>query len=199
MPEKPEKAPIKPSQNHFMSLRSIFCLTSSRGRADIILHELNRAAFPNAEIGVLFFDRTPEPEYSPDWDPSASLSVADSSGPIRGVLARIAGVGTFLVPGVGSFVAAGAMVNAIKQPESVFSATAIADELVKLGVSPDAAARFERRVLTDGDILISFRSESPREILAATKILEDLKAADICTIPNPGRIVGHPGEKSLAT
>lgn len=168
-----------------------------------MLHELNGALFSNPEIGVLFFHGKLNAEQLLDWAPSGFPGIAESEGPIRGVLARVRGADCIVVPGVGSFVAAGPMVNATWETEGVFAATTIANELIRLGVPPEAAARFERRIMTDGDILISFRSESPVEILAATKILTDLKATDICTsgeYPPPDALsVAHGEEFPVAS
>jgi hypothetical protein len=164
-----------------MSSQTIFCLASSRGRADRILHELKIAKFSTREIGVFFLDRNSADGQTKDWDPAGSPESVESASPVRGVLAWVSDAGCFVVPGVGPVVAAGTIAASIKQSRIDGTATTIAQELINLGFCADAAARYERQIGVDGDILISVDATSAEMVTQVRELFMDLNASDICT------------------
>jgi len=165
-----------------MSTLSIFCLAASRGSVDRIIHDLKEANFSNTEIGALLFDRNLENDRARELDPRALTgAAAQSAGPIRGGLAWVAGISRLVVPGVGSYIAAGPIIAALHQVRNGTPGVAIARGLTHLGMPSANAAHYERRIKTDSQILISVHTTNPNKILRAREIFTASNAPDICS------------------
>jgi hypothetical protein len=166
----------------FMPPLSIFCLATSRGSVDRIIHGLKEADFFSTEIGALFFDRNPENDRARELDPRALNGVAaQSGGPIRGGLAWVAGIGRLVVPGVGSYIAAGPIIAALHQARNGTPGVAIARGLIHLGMPSAEAAHYERRIKSGSQIMISVHATNPNRIFRAREVFMESNAQDICS------------------
>jgi hypothetical protein len=157
-----------------MSKRSVFCIASSRGRADRIVHDLKEAAFAGTDISVLFLDGSVAATKRPA---AAAVPAAQSSSEIRGVLGWIAGIRSIVIPGVDPLIAAGPVAAAMG------SATVggIAGGLIDFDVPHVEASRYESRI-KDGQILIAVHSENPEMSDRAREIFTANEAEAICTM-----------------
>jgi len=184
-----------------MSKRSVFCIATSRGRADRIIHDLREAEFPNTEISVLFLAGSADDGgASAKERPVAERApAAQSAGEIRGVLGWIAGAGQIVIPGVGPLIAAGPIAAALG------SATVggIAGGLVDFDIPPAEARHYEARIKI-GQIFIVVHSENPeisgraREIFAANEAEAICTMVDVFTPRIPLRSASGPPRKSAA-
>jgi hypothetical protein len=156
-----------------MSTFAIVSLATSRGRADRIIFDLKAVGFAPTDVGILFFDRVAEnPLIRDPRGLPASDAAAQSAGSIRGVFGWIAGIGRLVVPGVGTFVAAGPILTALQQARNSAPGVAISRGLIGLGIPAAQAARFEQRIKTSGHILLSVHTSNPNRILRVREILD---------------------------
>jgi hypothetical protein len=164
-----------------MTTPAIFCLVTSRGRADCLLLELKRTGYRPDATAVLFVDRTPPstPEHD-RWERATYGAAAPSAGPIRGVLAGIGGVGRLVVPGLGPCIAAGAIIPALRQAGGADPGVAIVPALVRLGLAESAAVRYERRIRTDGHFLVVIQVADSAGLAHARTIVAETNGEDIC-------------------
>jgi hypothetical protein len=170
-----------------MSRLSIFCLATSRGRADRIIHDLKDAEFSSTDLSVLLLDANAEGDHAGRGDSRMLTSAAArSAGPIRGGLAWVTGVGRLMIPGAGSFLAAGPIIAALHRACNVAPADAVARGLIHLGVSVAEATPMAQRITADGHLLISVHSTNPDQILRAREIFTVANAQNICTAADDG-------------
>lgn len=166
-----------------MLTSALFCLATSRGRADRIVNELKSAGFLPTEIGVLFLDRNipSDPGREREVDAGMSPAAARSAGPIRGVLGWVAGIGRRRVPGVGAFIAAGPITPMLHEAHTSSPGVAIAAGLIALGIPASDATRLEQRIKFDGHFLISVHTNDSARIAQTRGIFETSFGEAICT------------------
>lgn len=167
------------NDSSLMSKRSVFCIASSRGRADRIVHDLKEATFSRDELSVLFLDRSADgsPASVARTSTAAPVPAAQSSGEIRGVLGWIAGIRPLHIPGVGPLIAAGPVAAAMGSA----TVDGIAGGLIDFDVPQLEASRCEARI-KEGQILIAVHSENPEKSDYAREIFTANKAESICTM-----------------
>ena len=171
---------MRASHEH-LNTPAVFCLATSRGRADCLLLELKQAGFPADEIAVLFLDRTPAPTPERERRERAAYgAAAQSAGPIRGVLAGIKDVGRLVVPDGSAFIAAGAIMHALHETGGATPGIAIAPALTLLGLPPADAARYERGIKADGHFLVMVQAGDPAQLARARSIFAETNGQDIC-------------------
>jgi hypothetical protein len=143
-----------------MSKRSVFCLSSSRGRSDRIVHELKEAEFSSTDISVVLLDHgTTSPKQSKSEVPdTARTAAAQPAGEIRGVLGWLAGVRSLTIRGGSRLIVAGPVASALSSATS----GGIAGGLVDFGVPQVEAALYEDKI-KDGCMLIAVHAENPEK------------------------------------
>ena len=162
-----------------MAKRSVFCIASSRGRADRIVHDLKEEGYSSTDLSILFLDGSASDARVSAAKPLVATVVlaARSTCKIRGVLGWIAGIRPLVIPGVGPLIAAGPVGAALS------SATlgGIAGGLIDFDVPQAEASRYEGRI-KDGCILISVHSENPEKSDQAREIFTENGAENLCTL-----------------
>jgi hypothetical protein len=184
-----------------MAKRSVFCIASSRGRADRIVHDLKEAGFSGTDLSVLFLDRVGSDGRAPAGKASAVTEgkAARPSGEIRGVLGWIAGICPIVIPGAAPLIGAGPVAAAL----SSTTRGGIAGGLTDFDVPQVEAGVYEGRI-ADGGILISVHSENPETSDQARGIFTENGAENIFTMievstPKPHfRTVGGPTQEPVA-
>ncbi len=126
----------------------------------------------------MFFDRRSDADRDLR---TLSTAAAGSADPIRGALAWVDGVAQLVVPGVGSFIAAGPIIAALHQARRSSPGVAIAQGLISLGFPAAVAGRYERRIKSDGSIMISIQTTNPYKIFRARTIFAESNAQEIYT------------------
>lgn len=174
-----------------MTLRSVFCLVTSRGRADLLIMELRAAEVSTAEISLLFLEQG---QHATPAARGLSAAAAESAAPIRGVCRDLDKVGPLALAGVGPLIVGGPIASALRGAKV---GSSVADGLVDFGVPALEAARYETRI-KKGHTLIavhltnSDRSDRARELFTAaaaediftlmqmtsTRALPDISAAN---------------------
>ena len=165
-----------------MSKKSVFCITTNRGQADLIVDELKNASFSNNDISVLFPDKSTNRDFAHEKNtkaPEGAVAGAGTGGVVGGALGWIAGIGALAIPGVGPFIAAGPIIAALSGAAIGAAAGGIAGGLIGLGIPEIEAKRYEGKIKA-GNILISVHTENTEEITRAKEIFTNAGAQDIC-------------------
>jgi hypothetical protein len=166
-----------------MSKKSVFCISTSRGQADLIVDRLKSAGFSNNDISVLFPDRETTRDFAHEKNTKAPEGIAtgaSTGGVVGGALGWLAGIGLIAIPGVGPFIAAGPILAALSGAAVGATVGGVAGGLIGLGIPELEAKRYEGKI-KQGNILLSVHTESSDEIKAAEKIFKNAGAQDICT------------------
>src|SRR5580700_9269878 len=125
-----------------MSKKSVFCIATSRGQADLIVGQLKDANFSNNDISVLFPDKNTTRDFAHEKNTKAPEGIATGAGTggvLGGALGWIAGIGALAIPGVGPFIAAGPIMAALGGA----AVGGIAGGLIGLGIPELEAKRYE--------------------------------------------------------
>jgi hypothetical protein len=166
-----------------MSKKSVFCIATSRGQADLIVGQLKDANFSNNDISVLFPDKNTTRDFAHEKNTKAPEGIATGAGTggvLGGALGWIAGIGALAIPGVGPFIAAGPIIAALSGAAVGATVGGIAGGLIGLGIPEIEAKRYEGKI-KQGNLLISVHTENSDEIAMAKDIFTNAGAQDICT------------------
>jgi len=177
-----------------MSMKSVFCIATSRVQAEGIVNSLKDAGLANNDISVLFPDRDTTRDFAHEKHTKAPEGIAagaTSGGVIGGALGWLAGIGALAIPGVGPFIAAGPILAALSGAAVGATVGGVAGGLIGLGVPELEAKRYEGK-LKAGNILLSVHTEDSDELKTAEEIFKAAGAGDICatsesTAPKPSK------------
>jgi hypothetical protein len=154
-----------------MSLRSIYCTVTTRGRVDSMLVDLRDEGFSTAEISILFLD----PDKSIEAVAPTPVAHA-STGAIRGVIASIDGIHRLVIPGLGPIIVSGAIASGTAATGS----GAISSMLNGFGVPGAEATRYATRIMA-GEFFVAIQTPHSGAGDKAREIFMAGKAQDICT------------------
>ena len=162
---------------------SVYCITSSKVKAESILNQLRRAGFSSDAISVLFSDTSGSHDFVHERSTKAPEGV--TAGGVAGlgagaILGWLAGIGTLAIPGAGPFVAAGPIMAALGGAAIGSAAGGIIGALVGVGIPEYEAKRYEGKVRA-GSVLISVHAVDSREIDQAINLFANAGAEDIAT------------------
>lgn len=166
-----------------MSMKSVFCIATTRDQAIRIAEQLKQANFSNNVISVLFPDKGTSKDFAHEKNtkaPEGAIAGVGTGGLVGGTLGWIVGIGALAIPGVGPFIAAGPIMAALSGAAIGAAAGGIAGGLIGLGVPELEAKRYEGKV-KQGNILLSVHTENSAEIKRAKEIFAGADAQDICT------------------
>jgi len=110
--------------------------------------------------------------------PEGAAVGAGTGAVLGGALGWLVGIGTFAVPGLGPFVAAGPIMALLSGAGAVGAFGAIAGALIGMGIPEYEAKRYEGRI-KEGGILLSVHCDDSDWLDRAKKILENSGAEDI--------------------
>ena len=162
---------------------SVYCITSSKIKAESMLNQLRQAGFSGDAVSVLFSDTSGSHDFVHEQNTKAPEGVA--AGGVAGmgagaILGWLAGIGTLPIPGIGPFIAAGPIMAALGGAAIGSAAGGIIGALVGVGIPEYEAKRYEGKVRA-GSVLISVHAEDSREIDRALNLFDRAGAEDIAT------------------
>ena len=134
-----------------MSMKSVFCITTTRAQADQIVDRLKNAGFSNNDISVLFPDKDTTRDFAHEKNTKAPEGIATGAGTggvVGGALGWLAGIGALAIPGAGPFIAAGPILAAL-------SGAAVGSAVDLSWDTPPGATGFEVLRSTNGRLSIS--------------------------------------------
>ena len=171
-----------------MSETSVFCTARSRTRTQTILVRLNLAGFLYAEMSVLktgkHFNQD-IPHFPAFMERGASTASINNCGAVSGVFGLLTGIGALDIPGMGSLVGAGPIMNASSSATIQVGTGGIVGRLIWLGISEDDARIYENK-LKRGDYLIGVHVRNDDELSRVMTILESESALNISVASQAG-------------
>jgi hypothetical protein len=173
----------KQEKVNYMSKKSVFCISTSRQQADLIVEQLKSSNFRNNDISVLFPDKGTTRDFAHETHtkaPEGAVTGASTGGVVGGALGWVAGIGALAIPGVGPFIAAGPIIALLSGAAVGAAVGGIAGGLIGLGIPEIEAKRYEGKIKA-GNILLSVHTENSAEITRAKDIFSKAGAQDICT------------------
>ena len=172
--------------------KSVFCIATTHGQAENIVHGLQAQGFADSEISVLLPDTAGAHDVGHVKNtkaPEGTATGAATGGAAGGVLGLLAGIGALAIPGVGPFIAAGPIMAALGGAALGATAGGIVGGLIGLGIPEIEAKRYEEK-LKKGNYLVSVHVDSGDQEDRAKKIFQDNKAEDITTA-SESRVPAH--------
>lgn len=145
--------------------KAVICMAKTQTQAQIIIDRLEHAGISPDDVSIVMSDHSSRFGFSPNSDV---------------LLALLKSVGRIVIPGVGFFVAAGPLLNAIQySPQS--TSAGVAGALVHFGL-PEFEASRRQELVQSGAILISFHTSNNDEARRIREILDNTDGEDISVI-----------------
>jgi len=173
--------------------KSVFC-TATASQTETIVRNLKTAGFSSNDISVLMADKSGTKDFAHEHNTKAPEGTAAGAGTgavLGGALGWMAGIGALAIPGVGPFIAAGAILAALSGAALGGTVGGLTGALIGMGIPEFEARKYEGKVKT-GSSLISVQSDDSDETRRVTEIFEQAGAEDIATagelaVPAGGR------------
>ena len=167
--------------------KAVFCIAETDFQAETIVNELRIAGFMDSDISALLPDMTESNDFGRETRakaPEATATGAGTAGVLGGALGWLAGMGTLVIPGAGSFVAAGPILAALRGAAVGAAVGGIAGALIGMGIPEFDARRYEGKIRA-GKILISVHTDNPEEAGEVKEIFEACHSRDIAISGEP--------------
>jgi hypothetical protein len=167
-----------------------------RSEASNAIEALKDAGFPVDDISILMPDaeqvRGAHDDTNADF---GSAGPAVAGGVLGGAAGWLVGIGSFMIPGVGPFIGAGALIASLAGAAIGASVGALASGLVKMGVPEEEARWYEQEAHT-GRTLVTVRAGA--RYAEARNLLRrhgayDVEQREPSTIGDPYHGVPHLG------
>ena len=159
----------------------VFCIATTHGQAESIVHTLQSQGFADSEISILLPDTAGTHDVGHVKNtkaPEGTATGAASGGVAGGTLGLLAGIGALAIPGVGPFIAAGPILAALSGAALGATAGGVIGGLIGLGIPEIEAKRYAEK-LKKGNYLISVHTDSGEQEDRVKQIFKDHKAEDI--------------------
>jgi hypothetical protein len=166
-----------------MSKKSVFCIATSRNRAEQMIANLRTANFSSKDLSVVFPNRIflGEPGAQNDTQ-IAPRNVADATqGGVEDLASAWTGPGTLVLACFGRFTAVGPLLAALRQANQGAPGGNLAESLIRLGVPVFEAKQYESR-MKNGNILIAVFLDDLKAVAQAEGILSETYGENLCTI-----------------
>lgn len=163
--------------------KAVIGIVQSRDQAQSIVSELHEKGFALANISVLLPDREGSHDFAHEQHtkaPEGTVVGVSAGGVVGGVLGLLAGIGAFVIPGLGVFVAAGPLMGALSGAAAGAAVGGVTGALVGMGIPEFEAKTYEGKV-KDGNVLLAVHAETSEQQKEAQAILKRMGAEDITT------------------
>lgn len=170
---------------------AVFGIYKMTSVAEAAVDELLSSGYSNEDVSVLLPDDETTRNFAHEKNtkaPEGTTAGAATGGVIGGTLGLLAGMGAFMIPGIGPLLAAGPIIAALAGVGVGGTVGGLVGALIGLGIPEYEAKRYEGYV-RNGGILLSVHCETSGEIQRAREILKDTGAEDIAST----------GEKAVGT
>jgi len=185
----------------------VFCLADSEEHARSIVHRLQTENFSTDRISILLADqqgKIQENKFNTPYGttstvsnvpfekksamgvenatkaPEGATTGAITGGILGGSLGLLAGIGSLAIPGVGPFIAAGAIMSALAGSALGGSVGMIIGGLIGMGIPEYEAERYEAGVMA-GKVLVSVEAETSEEVDRVKELFTEEGAHDLST------------------
>jgi hypothetical protein len=163
---------------------AVFGIYKMTSAAEAAVDELLSSGYSHEDVSVLLPDDEATRNFAHEKNtkaPEGTAAGAATGGVIGGTLGLLAGIGAFMVPGIGPLLAAGPIIAALAGVGAGGAVGGLVGALIGLGIPEYEARRYEGYV-KNGGILLSVHCDTPGEIQRAKEILKDTGADDIASV-----------------
>ena len=160
---------------------AVFGIYPSAERAEQAVDSLIAAGFASTAISVLLPDTRSTKEFAHEKEtkaPEGTTVGATTGGVVGGTLGVLAGIGAMAIPGVGHYIADGAIMAGLAGLGVGGAVGGLVGALVGMGIPEYEAKRYEGRV-KGGGTLLSVDCNSSDEGMRAKDLLRGSGAEDI--------------------
>jgi hypothetical protein len=174
--------------------KTVIGIAQSVPQANAIVRDLEVAGFPDGDISLLLPDKNVARDLGHEAHtkaPEGAAAGAGAGGLLGGTIGLLAGTGTYVMPGLAFFVAAGPILAALCGLGAGAAIGGVTGALVGAGI-PEYEAKFYEGKITSGNILIAIHTERNEERFAATEILARAHASDVSVV-SEAPVDGHGG------
>jgi hypothetical protein len=175
--------------------KTVIGIAQSVPQANAIVRDLEVAGFTDGDISVLLPDKNVARDLGHEAHtkaPEGAAAGAGAGGLLGGAIGLLAGTGTFAMPGLALFVAAGPILATLGGLGAGAAIGGVTGALVGAGI-PEYEAKFYEGKIPSGNILIAVHTERNEDRFAATEILERAQASDISVVTEARVDDGHGG------
>src|ERR1039457_6973859 len=161
---------------------AVFGIYSTRVAVENAVDSLVHAGFPASDVSVLLPETLGGPNdmgtEKATKAPEGTAAGVTAGGVIGGTLGLLAGVGLLAIPGLGPFIAAGAIMAALAGLGVGGAVGGVTGALIGMGIPEFEAKRYEGR-LQKGGILLSVHCDTSGEITRSKEVLKATGAEDV--------------------
>ena len=171
-----------------MAKKSVIGIAKSENQAVRIVEDLRATGFSGNDISVLFPDKEGTRDFAHEQHtkaPEGATTGAVTGGVLGGVIGWLAGIGTLAIPGLGPFIAAGAIMAALSGAAVGATAGGLTGALVGWGFPEYEAKRYEGKV-RGGNILIAVHTDDREQVKRVKDIFTRDGAEDISATGEAG-------------
>jgi len=163
--------------------KSVFGIFSARNATEIAINALRDDGFEPTEISLLVPEIVAPTE--PVTETEKETKETEGSGAvINGTLGWLVGIGALVIPGFGSFLAAGPIMAALAGTGAGGEVVGFPGALVGFGATENEASRYEGH-LQKGGLLLAVHCDSPERIDNAKLIMERSGAEEVSVASQP--------------
>jgi len=167
---------------------SAYGIFRTRAQAENAVDRLVAAGFRTEDISVLLPENVGTKDFATEKNTKAPEGVttgAVADGVVCGTLGLLAGVGALAIPGLGPFIAAGAIMAALAGMGAGGAVGTLVGALVGMGIPEYEAKRYEGRI-KQGGILMSVHADNSDWTKKAKELLKQSGAEDISSTGEAG-------------
>ncbi len=166
-----------------MANTAVFGLYPDYSSVESSVDTLKEAGFRNTDISVLFPQHVGSKDLAHEKDvkaPEEAAAGVNTGAKVGGTLGWLMGIGVLSIPGLGPFIAAGPVMDALQKAGVAVGGAVggLPGALIGLGIPEPEAKHLEGRV-KDGGILLSVHSDDLEWTKRAKKIMEQTGAQHI--------------------
>lgn len=147
-----------------MSQKNILCTARNGEQAIRVLYKVRMHGFSRDDVSVLYANPAPS---------GADVEEGSIGSSLRKAVAWLTGVGSLVVPGVGTVIAAGPIMSLLKTAEG-----GIPGSLAEMGIPELEANWYEGKIKAEG-VLVAVHSEYDHRIERAEELFEHARVDDI--------------------
>jgi hypothetical protein len=153
----------------------------SRSEVEAAIDRFRNEGFRLADISVLFPENIGNKDLAVEKDnkmPEGAAVGASSGGLLGGILGLLAGAGTFAIPGIGPFIAAGPLMTTLSGIAAGGFAGGLTGAMIGAGIPEYEAKRYAGRI-DKGGILMSVHCDDSEWTAKAKDLLCSTGAEDV--------------------
>jgi hypothetical protein len=162
----------------------VYCIYPTFGSTEFAVDILRLAGFRSEDISVLFPANIGSESFIHVKNTKTAEGASAGAGTgamVRGALGWLVGMGTLAIPGLGSFIAAGPIMDALAGAGVGGTGGGIAGALTGMGI-PEYEALWYEGLVNGGSILLSVHSDDSGWAKQAKEILEGAGAEHLSSV-----------------